>query len=295
MSSDESQSFNPYHRWLGIPPKDQPPNLYRLLGIELFEDDPAVIRSAAALVLLFLLSVALFLRPNTNTGEVVIESLEPGLALDDEVVVTQGGKIVESIELNESPKTVTIRSGQYEVKLQGTNVDDLEMNAKQFTVNRGDSLVVRISRRPIAVARKETPKSTVDELPKMGKPIVAEPPKEEKTADAGGPVRVVETVEPTVKPIVEPTVKPTVGTGSYAVQFEGRHFVELAGTREVASWKRTFTAEMWVRWRDDASACRLISAASPLKNQPACASTRFSVTSDGCVGGHANRTLARAG
>lgn len=40
-------SFDPYHKWLGISPKDQPPNHYRLLGIELFEADPDVIESAA--------------------------------------------------------------------------------------------------------------------------------------------------------------------------------------------------------------------------------------------------------
>jgi len=39
--------FNPYYRWLGIPPKDQPPNHYRLLGIELFEPDANVIDAAA--------------------------------------------------------------------------------------------------------------------------------------------------------------------------------------------------------------------------------------------------------
>ena len=32
--------FDPYRKWLGIPPKDQPPNHYRLLGLELFETDP---------------------------------------------------------------------------------------------------------------------------------------------------------------------------------------------------------------------------------------------------------------
>ncbi|HQU45105.1 MAG TPA: hypothetical protein PK867_19985 [Pirellulales bacterium] len=37
------QAFDPYHKWLGIPPKDQPPNHYRLLGIELFEEDLEVI------------------------------------------------------------------------------------------------------------------------------------------------------------------------------------------------------------------------------------------------------------
>jgi hypothetical protein len=35
--------FDPYHKWLGISAKDQPPNYYRLLGIDLFESDPDVI------------------------------------------------------------------------------------------------------------------------------------------------------------------------------------------------------------------------------------------------------------
>ena len=39
--------FDPYHKWLGIPAKDQPPNHYRLLGIELFETDADVIDAAA--------------------------------------------------------------------------------------------------------------------------------------------------------------------------------------------------------------------------------------------------------
>jgi hypothetical protein len=39
--------FDPYYKWLGIPPKDQPPHHYRLLGIELFETDREVIDAAA--------------------------------------------------------------------------------------------------------------------------------------------------------------------------------------------------------------------------------------------------------
>ena len=39
--------FDPYHKWLGIPPKDQPPNHYRLLGLQLFESDVEVIEAAA--------------------------------------------------------------------------------------------------------------------------------------------------------------------------------------------------------------------------------------------------------
>lgn len=39
--------FDPYRKWLGIPPKDQPPNHYRLLGLENFEDDLDVVDGAA--------------------------------------------------------------------------------------------------------------------------------------------------------------------------------------------------------------------------------------------------------
>lgn len=35
--------FDPYYTWLGIPPKHQPANPYRLLGIENGESDPDVI------------------------------------------------------------------------------------------------------------------------------------------------------------------------------------------------------------------------------------------------------------
>lgn len=39
--------FDPYLNWLGIPAHEQPPNLYRLLGIVLFESNPQVIEQAA--------------------------------------------------------------------------------------------------------------------------------------------------------------------------------------------------------------------------------------------------------
>lgn len=41
------ENFDPYYEWLGIPPKDQPPNHYRLLGIEVFEPNLNVIERAA--------------------------------------------------------------------------------------------------------------------------------------------------------------------------------------------------------------------------------------------------------
>lgn len=42
-----AESFDPYYKWLGIPPHEQPPNHYRLLAINLFETDPDVIEAAA--------------------------------------------------------------------------------------------------------------------------------------------------------------------------------------------------------------------------------------------------------
>ena len=39
--------FDAYHQWLGIPPEEQPPHHYRLLGVKLFEDNPSVIENAA--------------------------------------------------------------------------------------------------------------------------------------------------------------------------------------------------------------------------------------------------------
>ena len=46
--------FDPYYKWLGIPPKDQPPNHYRLLSIERFEADRQVIDAATNRVMGYL-------------------------------------------------------------------------------------------------------------------------------------------------------------------------------------------------------------------------------------------------
>ncbi len=42
-----SEAFDPYHKWLGIPPEEQPASHYRLLGLRRFEGDLEVIESAA--------------------------------------------------------------------------------------------------------------------------------------------------------------------------------------------------------------------------------------------------------
>ncbi len=42
-----TEQFDPYHVWLGIPPEEQPPNYYRLLGVTQFEESLDVIENAA--------------------------------------------------------------------------------------------------------------------------------------------------------------------------------------------------------------------------------------------------------
>lgn len=41
-----NREFDPYHKWLGIPPHEQPPSHYRLLRIAPFESDAEVIENA---------------------------------------------------------------------------------------------------------------------------------------------------------------------------------------------------------------------------------------------------------
>ncbi|HEY1784923.1 MAG TPA: hypothetical protein VGG30_05210, partial [Pirellulales bacterium] len=42
-----SEQFDAYYKWLAIPPEEQPPHHYRLLGVQRFENDPDVIATAA--------------------------------------------------------------------------------------------------------------------------------------------------------------------------------------------------------------------------------------------------------
>ena len=45
--TEEKTAFDAYHVWLGIPPRDQPPHYYRLLGLELYEENGDVIDASA--------------------------------------------------------------------------------------------------------------------------------------------------------------------------------------------------------------------------------------------------------
>ena len=51
-----SNAFDPYYKWLGIPPSEQPPDHYRLLGLARFESAPDVISNAADQRMIYLRS-----------------------------------------------------------------------------------------------------------------------------------------------------------------------------------------------------------------------------------------------
>jgi Malectin domain/PA14 domain len=58
-----SGSFDPYHKWLGIPLHQQPANYYRLLGVEPFEEDTDVIAGAADRLLKYVRDVGMREQP----------------------------------------------------------------------------------------------------------------------------------------------------------------------------------------------------------------------------------------
>ena len=53
-----SQDFDPYFKWLKIPPSEQPPNHYRLLNTARFESDPEIIENAVARLVTLLQNVS---------------------------------------------------------------------------------------------------------------------------------------------------------------------------------------------------------------------------------------------
>ncbi len=65
--------FDPYHKWLGIPPAEQPPNHYRLLGITPFESDPDVIDAAANRQMAFIQGCAT--GPHTAASQKLLNEL----------------------------------------------------------------------------------------------------------------------------------------------------------------------------------------------------------------------------
>ena len=97
-----TEAFDSYHKWLGIPPAEQPPNYYRLIAVPLFEEDSDVIDTAA----------------NQTITSVSTGTLPLGSAIDPTLtkayVVNNGGQSVSVIYVptNTVIKTIPGMGGQ---------------------------------------------------------------------------------------------------------------------------------------------------------------------------------------
>jgi hypothetical protein len=77
------EAFDPYCKWLGIPPEEQPPTHYHMLGIPAFEGDVDIIRAAVEQRVLFLRTLQL--SPQVKLAERLLnEVIAPPICLLDQ-------------------------------------------------------------------------------------------------------------------------------------------------------------------------------------------------------------------
>ena len=107
-----AKDFDPYYKWLGIPPKDQPPNHYRLLGIEVFESDRDVIDAAANRVMSYL----------------------KGMATSDEVEYSQ--KLLNEVSRARICLLNKAQKNEYDAGLRRTTTDGEEPKDRKPAVRR---------------------------------------------------------------------------------------------------------------------------------------------------------------
>jgi hypothetical protein len=115
-------AFDPYHRWLGIPPKDQPANLYRLLAISLFESDPDVIDQAADQRVRHLRSLAT--GPNGELTQKLLNEVAAAriALLNDERRAAYDAKLRQQLGLNDVETPEAPRVDEQQAKLAALGI-----------------------------------------------------------------------------------------------------------------------------------------------------------------------------
>src|SRR4029079_17795349 len=99
-----SEQFDPYHVWLGIPPEEQPPNHYRLLGLRPFETNADVISNALDQRRVFLRSVQGGKRA-AQSQQLLNEVSAAGVALLD---AAKKGRYDEELRKRLSPRPAAV-------------------------------------------------------------------------------------------------------------------------------------------------------------------------------------------
>ena len=111
--------FDPYHKWLGIPPKLQPPNHYRLLGVELFESDLDVIDAAANQRMAYLQGLA-----SGEHGE-LSQPLLNELAIARVCLMDPDDKEAYDAELKQQAESSEGEAKQHEAQTQPTKTEEI--------------------------------------------------------------------------------------------------------------------------------------------------------------------------
>lgn len=111
---------------------------------------------AGLLVVLVLLAFAAgtVIHIATDNGELIVRAEE-----DAKIVVRKDGNTVRQLEVSKGDHTITVRSGGYEVELQGKS-DELMVSQNNVTVKRGEQVVVHVQQRPKAGKGLSSPYGT---------------------------------------------------------------------------------------------------------------------------------------
>jgi hypothetical protein len=104
--------------------------------------------AAAALLAAGIMAGIVVHRVKTDTGELVITTESDEV----EVIIRQGGK-VERIVDTKTEKAITLRSGEYELELEGGK--GLKLDLEKVALKRGDRVLARIERVKRDVARAD--------------------------------------------------------------------------------------------------------------------------------------------
>ena len=108
-----SEAFDAYYKWLAIPPHQQPPNHYRLLGVAALESD---------------------------------EPLGP----DVQVTVSRNGEKVQVVNAILG-WTINLSAGRYDLAVQGGD-DQFQLDSESITVTHGGQVKVKVTLKPASLA-----------------------------------------------------------------------------------------------------------------------------------------------
>jgi hypothetical protein len=100
------EAFDPYYTWLGIPPEEQPPDYYRLIGIRRFEDNADVITNGMDRQMQFLRSVQVGKRSALSQDLLNEISAAAGCLLDRKRKAEYDRCLKQQIAQRERPATI---------------------------------------------------------------------------------------------------------------------------------------------------------------------------------------------